>query len=441
MTNFYPLPINETHDVTLQSWVETANGHPDFPIQNLPYGVFSLDGGARRIGVAIGDHVLDVSALEGVFAREVEEAFRQPTLNAFIRLGRACWQDTRMKLSEMLRDDFDSPFEYSPHLYPQSEVQMHLPFRIGDYTDFYAGIHHATRVGSLFRPDNPLMPNYKHVPIGYHGRSSSIVVSGTSIRRPVGQILPDPQQPPIFAPSRRLDYELELGFVVSGGNALGDTISIEEAREHLFGVVLLNDWSARDIQAWEYQPLGPFLSKNFATSLGPWVVTFEALAPYRTPAYPRAAADPAPLEYLQDERDRMLGGLDIHLTVSLQAQSMTDPVQISEGQATDLYWTPAQLLAHHSCGGCNLNAGDLLGSGTISGPEQTQAGCLLELTMGGRDPLQLPSGETRRFLEDQDEVVFSGWCEKEGFARIGFGSCSGVILPAKTSETLATLKP
>ena len=440
MTNFYPLPINETHDASLKSWVETANGHPDFPIQNLPYGIFSVGREARRAGVAIGDYVLDVSALEGVFDRAVQEAFLQPTLNAFIALGRECWQDTRARLSELLRDDFPSPFEFSPHLYHQSDVQMHLPLHVGDYTDFYAGIHHATRVGSLFRPDNPLMPNYKHVPIGYHGRSSSIVVSGTKITRPVGQILLDPQQPPVFAPSRRLDFELELGFVVSGGNDLGEPIPIEQARDHLFGVVLLNDWSARDVQAWEYQPLGPFLSKNFATSISPWVVTFEALAPFRTAAFARPTGDPSPLPYLHDERDRMLGGLDLHLTVSLQSQSMAEPQEVSQSNAADLYWTPAQLLTHHTSGGCNLRAGDLLGSGTISGMEQQNAGCLLEITLGGKDPLQLSSGETRRFLEDGDQVMFNGWCEQEGFARIGFGRCTGVILPAKTPETLATLK-
>ncbi|GEM45148.1 fumarylacetoacetase [Deinococcus cellulosilyticus] len=440
MTNFYPLPLNETHDPDLKSWVESANGHPDFPIQNLPYGIFSVGREARRVGVAIGDYVLDVSALDGVFAPEVQDAFMQPTLNRFMGLGRACWQDTRLRLSELLRDDFPSPFESSPHLHHQSDVQMHLPFQVGDYTDFYAGIHHATRVGSLFRPDNPLMPNYKHVPIGYHGRSSSIVVSGTPITRPAGQILPDPAQPPIFAPSRRLDYELELGFVVSGGNDLGEPISIEQAREHLFGVVLLNDWSARDIQAWEYQPLGPFLSKNFATSISPWVVTFEALAPFRTAAFVRPPGDPSPLLYLQDERDRMLGGLDIHLTVSLQTQSMTEPQQISQSSATDLYWTPAQLLAHHTCGGCNLRPGDLLGSGTISGAAQQNAGCLLEITMGGKDPLPLASGETRCFLEDGDQVVLQGWCEKEGFARIGFGNCSGQVLPARQIEAAQTVE-
>lgn len=429
MTNFYPLPINETHDPHLRSWVQSANGHPDFPIQNLPFGVFTLGREARRIGVAIGDFVLDVSRLEGFFPPEIQDAFLRSHLNAFMGMGRGVWQEVRLKLSQMLREGSPDQDRLQNHLYARDRVQMHLPFQVGDYTDFYAGIHHATRVGSLFRPDNPLMPNYKHVPIGYHGRSSSIVVSGTPIHRPKGQILPDPQSGPVFAPSKRLDYEMELGFVVGSGNPLGHPISIEDAREHLFGVVLLNDWSARDIQAWEYQPLGPFLAKNFATSIGPWVVTLEALAPFRVSAFERAENDPTPLEYLHDERDQALGGLDIRLSVALQTASMERPVVISENSARDLYWTPAQLLAHHASGGCNLRAGDLLGSGTISGPEQHQAGCLLEITMGGKHPLELSSGEVRRFLEDGDTVQFSGHCEKEGFARIGFGVCSGTVKP------------
>lgn len=425
------LSLNETHDLKLKSWVESANGHPDFPIQNLPYGIFSADGQPPRVGVAIGDFVLDVASLEGVFPPDVQQAFHSNTLNAFIGLGPKVWHETRACISELLCEDAPSPFEASPHLYHQSDVKLHLPLTVGDYTDFYAGIHHAERVGSLFRPDNPLLPNYKHVPIGYHGRSSSIVLSGTPVRRPVGQILPDPQSPPIFAPSKRLDYELELGFVVAGGNPMGERVPIEQAEQHLFGVVLLNDWSARDIQAWEYQPLGPFLSKNFATSISPWVVTLEALAPFRTPAFSRPAGDPAPLDHLLGQADQHAGGLNITLEVLLTPVERPEPVRISTGSARDLYWTPAQLLAHHTSGGCNLRDGDLLGSGTISGADRSAAGCLLEITLGGKEPLQLFEGTTRTFLQDGDTVVFTGFCEGPDAARIGFGSCTGEVLPAQ----------
>jgi fumarylacetoacetase len=316
-------------------------------------------------------------------------------------------------------------------LVPMDQVELVMPADVGDYTDFYASIHHATNVGSMFRPDNPLLPNYKYVPIGYHGRASSLVVSGANVRRPMGQLRPDPNAPPVFGPSRSLDYELELGAVVGVGNELGRTIPIEHADDHVFGLVLLNDWSARDIQSWEYQPLGPFLAKNFTSTVSPWIVTLEALAPFRAPAAKRPAGDPEPLEYLADADDQKQGGYDISLEVLIRSASMRErgiaPMRVSRGNFQTMYWTVAQLLAHHASNGCNLRPGDLLGSGTISGPEKECRGCLLEMTWRGKEPLKLPTGESRAFLEDGDEVIFRGWCEKPGFARIGFGECRGAI--------------
>jgi fumarylacetoacetase len=313
---------------------------------------------------------------------------------------------------------------------------MRVPAAIGDYTDFYAALHHATNVGSMFRPDNPLLPNYKWLPIGYHGRSSSIVVSGTPVTRPLGQTTSEASGPPVYGPSQRLDYEAELGFFVGPGNALGSPIGIHQAGEHLFGVCLLNDWSARDIQTWEYQPLGPFLAKNFASTVSPWVVTMEALAPFRAPAFPRPSGDPQPLEYLRDTDDQRFGGLDIIIEVHLQSRRMRErgapPAVISRGNAQDLYWTAAQMLAHHTSGGCNLRPGDLIGSGTVSGQTKESRGCLLELTWRGTEPLELPGGEQRRFLEDGDEVTLRARCEAEGAIPIGFGPCSGEVLPAST---------
>jgi fumarylacetoacetase len=340
----------------------------------------------------------------------------------------------RSALSEALRDGSQQRGDLQPCLLPQAEVALALPCAIGDYTDFYAGIHHATAVGKLFRPDNPLLPNYEWVPIGYHGRSSSIVASGQAVRRPLGQTRSPAATTPVFAPSQRLDYELELGFLVGAGNALGDPVALDAAEDHLFGVTLFNDWSARDIQAWEYQPLGPFLSKNFASTMSPWVVTLEALAPFRAPLS-RPAGHPDPLPYLDSPHNRQQGAFDIQLEAWLQTAAMRDagepPHRISSSSAAEAaFWTAAQLLAHHTCGGCNLQPGDLLGSGTLSGPRPEQAGSLLELTSGGKEPLRLPNGEQRTFLADGDTLSLRGWCERPGSRRIGFGECSGTIVAA-----------
>jgi fumarylacetoacetase len=315
-----------------------------------------------------------------------------------------------------------------------AEAELLLPARVGDYTDFYASIHHATNVGSMFRPDNPLLPNYKWVPIGYHGRASSLVPSGTPVRRPRGQIKDASSDAPVYAPTRALDYEMELGCFVGSPNALGETVPIARAEEHLFGICLVNDWSARDVQSWEYQPLGPFLAKSFATTVSPWVVTFEALEPFRVPAFGRAAGDPAPLAYLHSEANAAAGGLDVTVEVYLSSEQMrrnsVDPVRLSRGRAADLYWTLAQMLTHHASNGCNLSPGDLFASGTISGASKDARGCLLELTWRGAEPITLPSGETRRFLEDGDEVIMRGYCERAGAARIGLGECRGIVVPA-----------
>jgi fumarylacetoacetase len=327
---------------------------------------------------------------------------------------------------------------YAKSLLPIKKAELFVPVAIGDYTDFYTGIYHATAIGKLLRPDNPLLPNYKWVPIAYHGRSSSVVVSGTPVVRPMGQVKPAGSEAPVFAPSARLDYEVELGFVVGPGNRLGATIAIDEAENHLFGVVLLNDWSARDIQAWEYQPLGPFLAKNFATTISPWIVTFEALEPFRCAAFERAPGDPEPLPYLFKEEDQQSGGLQIELEMHLHSESMRKaklpPLRLSRGNARYAYWTPAQMLAHHASGGCNLRPGDLIGSGTLSGAAPEAAGSLMELTQAGKAPITLPDGETRTFLADGDEVVMRGRCEREGLVAIGFGECRGLVRPALTKK-------
>ena len=438
---------NETHRSDLASWVDSSSDPAtDFPIQNLPLGIFRRPdaGEAWRVGVAIGSEVLDLAAaahsglLEGPASRAGSRC-ASPSLNGLLALDPTHWSALRMRASSLLRvDTMDGERARKLRhevLVSQAEVEMALPAAVGDYTDFYASVAHATNVGSMFRPDNPLLPNYKWVPIGYHGRSSSLVVSGTAVRRPTGQSSADGKGPPTVAPTARLDYEAEAGFLIGHGNALGEPVSMSHAEEMIFGVCLLNDWSARDIQAWEYQPLGPFLSKNFATTLSPWVVTLEALEPFRVPAAPRAAADPAPLPYLSSERNATSGGLDVQVEVFLRTRMMRErgegPVRLSRSTLADLYWTPAQLVAHHTSNGCNLRPGDLLGSGTISGASRDSRGCLLELTWRGTEPLRLPNGEERRFLEDDDEVVLRGWCEREGFARIGFGECSGVVLPAE----------
>jgi fumarylacetoacetase len=447
--------LNETHDAQLRSWVESANvENTDFPIQNLPFGVFKRKGawGAPRVGVRIGDCVLHLARAveEDLFAHDkaAQEAARacvSPTLNNLMALAPEKISALRLCLSRMLRADETEAARRAKSvaeriLIAASEVEMFVPAEIGDYTDFYASIFHATNVGSLFRPDNPLLPNYKYVPIGYHGRASSIVESGAEIRRPVGQTRATnapPDSPPVFEPCKFLDYELELGFFVAQGNRLGEPISINDAERHIFGAVLVNDWSARDIQAWEYQPLGPFLAKNFATTISPWVVTMEALAPFRAPAFRRAANDPAPLPYLFSEEDQAHGGLDIKLEVFISSQKMRDegiaPVKLSASNTRDLYWTPAQMLAHHASNGCNLRAGDLLASGTVSGATKDSRGCLLELTWRGTEPLELPTGETRKFLADGDEIIFRAHCERESFARIGFGECRGIVLKANSA--------
>jgi fumarylacetoacetase len=432
--------VNDTHDTALRSWVETPPD-TDFPIQNLPFGAFRIRGGAGEvhIGVAIGDRILDVPGClnAGLFdgpAREAAEACSGATLNPLMSLGAKHWSLLRQRLSEILRVGAREKEAVSRHLIVMSDAEMVLPIAIGDYTDFYASIHHATNVGSMLRPDNPLLPNYKYVPIGYHGRASSIVVSGTPVHRPCGQVKAADAVSPTFGPSTLLDYELEVGFFVGPGNALGEAIPIGQSGEHLFGICLLNDWSARDIQAWEYQPLGPFLAKNFASTISPWIVTMEALQPYRIPAFVRPQGDPPPLPYLHSQEDQQGGGLEIHLEVYLTSGKMRKahmpPLRLSRGNFAGMYWTPGQLLTHHASNGCNLRPGDLLGSGTVSGPSKDARGCLLEMTWRGKESLQLPTGETRRFLEDDDEVMMRGFCESPGRARIGLGECTGRILPA-----------
>ncbi|MDM7463976.1 MAG: fumarylacetoacetase [Tepidimonas taiwanensis] len=433
--------LNETHDPTLRSWVDSANwpGH-DFPIQNLPFASFRRRdrGEAWRGGVAIGDAIVDLAALhcghpfDGL-AAEALAAGAEPQLNALMALGPAHWRALRLALSRALREGSPLRALVEPCLVPQAEAEYGLPARIGDYTDFYTSIHHATNIGRLFRPDNPLLPNYQWVPIGYHGRSSSIGVSPQAFRRPRGQVKAPDAAAPVLAPSRRLDIELELGVFVGPGNALGEPIPIAEAESHVFGIVLLNDWSARDIQAWEYQPLGPFLAKNFATTISTWVVTLEALAPYRVP-FERPAADPQPLPYLESADNRARGAFDIHLSIEWQTARMAEQGMPAHPVARTnyryAYWTVAQMVAHHTVNGCNLQPGDLLGTGTLSGPKPEEAAAFIELTQGGKQPLTLSSGEQRTFLEDGDTVVLRGWCERPGTVRIGFGECRGTVRPA-----------
>ncbi len=398
---------DHTHDPNLTSWVPSANiPGADFPIQNLP---FATDG-SSRVAVAIGDQVLDATAAFGV-----------ASLRDFMSMTRAARRELRHRISGYL-SSYTAGAER--HLSPMSSARLKLPCEIGDYTDFYASIHHATNVGSMFRPNNPLLPNYKWLPVGYHGRASSIVVSGTPVRRPWGQIAESPEAPPVYAASRRLDYELELGAFLGPGNALGKPIPIGEAGDHLAGVCLLNDWSARDIQTWEYQPLGPFLAKSFATSISPWVVTMEALEPFRCMPETRPPGDPEPLPHLAGTSP---DAYSITLEVWLRSARMPGPMRVSRGNFAQLYWTLSQMVAHHTSNGCNLRPGDLIGSGTISGPLKENRGCLLEVTWKGTEPLELPTGEQRRFLEDGDEVILRGWCEAPGYRRIGLGECRGVI--------------
>jgi fumarylacetoacetase len=420
--------LNATHDPKLRSWVASAHeAGCDFPIQNLPFGRFRPAGSneAFRIGVAIGDRVLDLKAAGLVDTDD---------MNRLLAASAAERQALRSAISEGLREGSAKQAAWTKALHAQSAVEMAVPCRIGDYTDFYTGIHHANAVGRQFRPDQPLMPNYKWVPIGYHGRASSIGVSGQHFKRPQGQTKAPDAAAPSFGPSKRLDYELELGFIVGCGNALGEPIAMADAEAHLFGVTLLNDWSARDLQAWEYQPLGPFLAKNFATTLSPWIVTMEALAPFRA-KFERPAGDPQPLPYLDSPANRESGALDITLEVWLQTAKMRaagqPAVRLTRGNTAEAaYWTPAQLVAHHTVNGCNLQPGDLFGSGTLSGPTQDQSGSLLELTAGGKQPITLPDGEQRTFLEDGDTLIMRGYCERPGAVRIGLGEVSGTVLAA-----------
>ena len=435
--------MNETHDPARTSWVASAQGATDFPIQNLPFGVFRRSGTNDRgsVGVAIGDQILDLDAVLTVSrwtgpARRAAEACAAPSLNQLMGLGRTHWSALRREIGALLASN-SAAYRKDNRLgegilVPMADAELLLPATVGDYSDFYASIHHATNVGSMFRPDNPLLPNYKWVPIGYHGRASSIVASGAAVRRPRGQIKDPNADAPVFAPTRALDYEMEVGCFVGPGNEMGKSVSIADAEEHLFGLCLVNDWSARDIQTWEYQPLGPFMAKNFATSVSPWVVTLEALEPYRVPAFERPAGDPTPLPYLDSAANRKQGGVDITVEVLLSTAKMRDaglsPHRLSRGRMADLYWTPAQMFAHHTSNGCNLRPGDLFASGTISGPTKDSRGCLLELTWRGSEPITLPTGETRKFLEDGDEVIMRGFCERPGSTRIGFGECRGVIV-------------
>jgi fumarylacetoacetase len=433
---------DDTHDPRLRSWVGSAHAAgADFPIQNLPFGVFSRGGEPARIGVAIGAEILDLTAV----ARErlldaslgaTIDACQAHTLNALMSLGRPALSSLRAQLSLLLREgEATAPEDAvmrSRVLVPQAEAVMHLPAAVGDYTDFYASVHHATNVGTLFRPDHPLLPNYKWIPIAYHGRASSLVPSGTPVRRPSGQRKAPDAAAPTVGPSQSLDFELEMGAFIGRGNPMGSAVALAEAEEHLFGLCLVNDWSARDIQAWEYQPLGPFLGKSFATTVSPWVVTLDALAPFRTARAARPDGDPEPLPYLDTDADRASGAFDITLEATLSTARMREsghtPVPLARARTADLYWTLGQMVTHHTMNGCNLRPGDLLASGTVSGPTPDSLGCLLELTRRGALPLTLPGGETRAFLQDGDEVTFTAFCARDGVARIGFGECRGRIV-------------
>jgi len=434
--------LDETHDATATSWVASAQAPgTDFPIQNLPFGVWRLRGDDTRepqVGVAIGDRILDVTAclMAGLLPDELTEAAAacaNPSLNALMAMGRPAATALRRGLFALLRAGRDAEGR-DDLLVAMDDAELFLPAKVGDYTDFYASVHHATNVGSMFRPDNPLLPNYKWVPIGYHGRASSLVPSGTPVRRPHGQLKGPQDETPAYGPSRSLDYECEVGMFVGPGNEMGTTIPLDQAEDHLWGFCLVNDWSARDIQSWEYQPLGPFLAKNFGTTVSPWVVTADALEPYRVPRFARRADDPQPLPHLDGAADRERGGVAITVEVWLRTERMRaegqEPARVSRGSFAEMYWTAAQMLAHHASNGCNLQPGDLLASGTISGPSEDSRGCMLERTWRGANPITLPNGEQRKFIDDGDEVILRGYCEREGYARIGFGQAAGVVLPA-----------
>ena len=431
--------LDRTHDPARRSWVEGADGHPDFPIQNLPLGVFSPDGGgAPRGGMAIGDRILDLavlaaSALLSGEAQRAAEAASGPALNGLLGLGAGPRRALRLAVSDLLATDGGARDAVAPALRRSAGCAMHLPAAIGDYTDFFAGIHHAANAGRQFRPDTPLLPNYKHVPVAYHGRASSVRVSGVPFRRPSGQRKPAGADAPEFGPSRRLDYELEMAVWIGPGNAPGEPIPIGAAAGHIAGFGLLNDWSARDIQAWEAQPLGPFLAKSFATTVSPWIVTPEALAPFRIAQPARPEGDPAPLPHLADAEDAQAGAYDIALeawltTAGLRERSLP-PHRLALSNARHLYWTAAQMVAHHASGGCDLRSGDLFGTGTISGPDPEGFASLLERTEGGRKPMALASGEERRFLEDGDEIVLRACARRDGYIPIGFGECRARVLP------------
>jgi fumarylacetoacetase len=434
--------LDETHDPGRRSFVQIANrSGNDFPIQNLPYGVFRRADTEEefRVGIAIGDQIFDLSRVQELFsidAKYAVQACASGQLNELMALPWDSWQSLRREAAALLDEESSLANQAAMrrHLVPMAEAQMSLPVKIGDFTDFYSSIFHATNAGRLIRPDNPLLPNYKYLPIAYHSRVSSIQLSGNAVRRPSGQVKPPQSDRPEFAPSSRLDYETELGMYIGTPSALGSPIPISHAGRHVFGFCLLNDWSARDLQVWEYQPLGPFLAKNFATTVSAWVVTASALLPYRTSAFARPAGDPAPLPHLMDVDDQQSGAFAITLETYLLTERMRDAAQsalkLSSGSFADTYWTIAQMVAHHTSNGCNLATGDLLGSGTVSGPDEVNWGSLLEITQGGNKPLRLPNGETRGFLEDGDEIILRGHCNRAGAARIGFGECRGIVLAA-----------
>jgi fumarylacetoacetase len=431
--------LDATNDPALQSWVVDANNHSDFPIQNLPLGIFVTGDGEKRAGVAIGEHILDLGACaeHGLLAADALRAVQAAhggTLNALLGLGAKPRRALRLATAGILARGSSGEAHADALLHKATDCTLHLPAAIGDYTDFYAGIHHARAVGKLFRPDAPLLPNYKYVPIGYHGRASSVRPSGVPFHRPNGQRKPADQAAPDFGACRNLDYELELGIWIGPGNDPGAPIPIARAADHIAGFCLLNDWSARDVQGWEYQPLGPFLAKSFATTISPWIVTPEALAPFRIAQAPRPEGDPRPLPYLCDDADQRHGALNLQLEVLLLTPAMraagVQPHRLSRGNACHAYWTVAQMVAHHSSNGCDLRPGDLFGSGTLSGPTPDSLGSLMELTENGRAPIKLPNGETRRFLEDGDEVLLRARAEAPGAASIGFGECRAVVLPA-----------
>ena len=432
--------LNETHDPQLTSWVASAkDGRTDFPIQNLPFAIFRRQGSSEawRGGVAIGDQIVDMAAAvqAGMFTGDAlapAQAAAESSLNHLMGLGTQRLSSLRKALSKALQTGASQEAALKACLVPQAEAEYHLPARIGDYTDFYTSVYHATNIGKQFRPDNPLLPNYKWVPIGYHGRSSSIGVSGQAFKRPKGQVKPPDADAPVLKPSARMDIELEMGVFVGQANELGDPVTIDQAESHIFGLVLFNDWSARDIQPWEYQPLGPFLAKNFASTISPWIVTMEALAPFRA-AFSHPDGDPQPLPYLSSAANSAEGGLDIQLEALIETPQMraakAAPERFTLTNYRHAYWTAAQMVTHHTVNGCNLQPGDLLGTGTLSGPTLDSACALIELTVGGKHPLKLKNGETRTWLEDGDTIILRGWCEKPGAARIGFGECVGTVLP------------